>query len=788
MSTFKLLGKSFAALLLASCLLQSCSDMSEYFETPSWLKGSIMEELKDDGNYTIFLQGVEKAGFSPILNGKSILTVMAPTDDAMRTYLQANYNTTDISQLSDQEVKKLIGFHILYYSFDKDALYNFRPNEGDGATDDQKAVNAGLYFKFRTKSQDPISVEQNKTDSTTYDVSVYHLERYVPVFSAAMFQTKTIDAATNYNYFYPDSWKGGSDGFNVANAGVDDYAEVANNGYIYKVDKVLKPLETIYSNLKSAGKYTKYLAMYDQYSNYQKDANLTLNYGNGTDLYLHEHNKNGATLAPIACEWPVTQYTAVADLAYKAYSVFAPTDDALNNFFNDYWKEGGYGSLDEVSSSSIQDILMNSYYDKSLVFPEEITKGYILNANNDNQPIKFDISTVAQADRVVCSNGVLYGCSVLTPPAKYGAVTGPAYQYKKFSAFQNMLSSSGLVSTLSSSSVSYIMLYPDNDQMLNNGGIQFDANGTLISDASPKGIGSSVKSSYVYAHVCAPTDGNTVLPESGKAVYQALSPGTTIYWYVKNGKITNSIKHNELLKYADNATTESDVFVSFAPLAYRGNVDGWNNGHCYTYDKTLFEGSFDNVNNSKFVATMYSHRMDATTEFYAWINLLDKAGMMNRSAQTVTDMTENCLMFVPTTTVLEKAIKAGEIPGISGANATVGQDDFISSCEITDETSLQKYLKRYFVPLSTAVITHYPYVGWGENTESQGGLVTLDQQTTVNNGQVSIVSTNLNIYDDGTKLTVGVAGSSKRVSVTADYDYFPFIFVDGPAHFLSGTL
>ncbi len=501
MSTFKLLGKSFAALLLASCLLQSCSDMSEYFETPSWLKGSIMEELKDDGNYTIFLQGVEKAGFSPILNGKSILTVMAPTDDAMRTYLQANYNTTDISQLSDQEVKKLIGFHILYYSFDKDALYNFRPNEGDGATDDQKAVNAGLYFKFRTKSQDPISVEQNKTDSTTYDVSVYHLERYVPVFSAAMFQTKTIDAATNYNYFYPDSWKGGSDGFNVANAGVDDYAEVANNGYIYKVDKVLKPLETIYSNLKSAGKYTKYLAMYDQYSNYQKDANLTLNYGNGTDLYLHEHNKNGATLAPIACEWPVTQYTAVADLAYKAYSVFAPTDDALNNFFNDYWKEGGYGSLDEVSSSSIQDILMNSYYDKSLVFPEEITKGYILNANNDNQPIKFDISTVAQADRVVCSNGVLYGCSVLTPPAKYGAVTGPAYQYKKFSAFQNMLSSSGLVSTLSSSSVSYIMLYPDNDQMLNNGGIQFDANGTLISDASPKGIGSSVKSSYVYAHV-----------------------------------------------------------------------------------------------------------------------------------------------------------------------------------------------------------------------------------------------------------------------------------------------
>lgn len=103
---------------------------------------------------------------------------------------------------------------------------------------------------------------------------------------------------------------------------------------------------------------------------------------------------------------------------------------------------------------------------------------------------------------------------------------------------------------------------------------------------------------------------------------------------------------------------------------------------------------------------------------------------------------------------------------------------------MTDEAALQAYLKDYFIPLSTATISNYPYVGWGENTEAAGGLVTLNQSTTAE----GIQTVNLNIFDDGTKLSVALAGSSHRVDVTADYDFFPFIFDDGPAHFIDGVL
>ena len=98
--------------MLSCLMLPSCSDLDEYFETPEWIGGSIYKTLQDEGNYSIFLKGVDISEYQPILDGKSILTVMAPDDDAMTQYLQENYGTTDISQIDKDEVKKLIGFHI----------------------------------------------------------------------------------------------------------------------------------------------------------------------------------------------------------------------------------------------------------------------------------------------------------------------------------------------------------------------------------------------------------------------------------------------------------------------------------------------------------------------------------------------------------------------------------------------------------------------------------------------------------------------------------------------------
>ena len=52
--------QSYLGALCIPLVLSSCQDdMKEYYEEPDWIKGSIYEILQEDGNYDIFLSGVD---------------------------------------------------------------------------------------------------------------------------------------------------------------------------------------------------------------------------------------------------------------------------------------------------------------------------------------------------------------------------------------------------------------------------------------------------------------------------------------------------------------------------------------------------------------------------------------------------------------------------------------------------------------------------------------------------------------------------------------------------------
>ena len=815
---------TLSGVLLSALVMASCSDMDKYFEVPGWIEGSIYEKLQADGQHSQFLKGADKAGYAPMLNGKSILTVMAPDDQAMTAYLQAHYGVTDIDQLSLAEVKKLIGFHLLYYSFDYDKLVNFRPSEGDGATDEQKLQKAGLYYKFRTRSQDPVeqamslvttTLDDGTVDSTYEQVYVYHPDRFVPVFSHLMFRTKAINANDNYTYFFPETgWKGDG-GFQVANASVIDPQSkdnTAKNGYIYKVDRVLRPMETIYTELQKSGKYTKFLSFYDQYKTYVKSDELTLNFATTDDLKGKDlYTVSFGVLPAIASEWPIDDYKQFTTLSHRAYSIFAPTDEAMQNFFNDYWRVGGYASIDDVPTSQMTTLLLHSIFqetssqkDQSMIFPQEIKEGRI--QDSEGNAIRFDTGTVPQEDRIICSNGVLYGCKVLTPPSMFNSVTGPAYQYKKYSTFGTMLSStaangSGLDKTFSADAIKFIMLYPDNDQMQQSELQITVAKGTPatimtqpLTAEEPVAMSSSVVTSLVNAHAVMAIDGNTVLPQTGSqpAVFATMQTAPMkVYWYVKDGKITNSIQHNKVLRYAANTAVEDDIWTTFEPLDYRGDINGWTNGHAYTYDRLLFRGNYEP--NEAFYTLLNDQNRDTQTQFYGWYSLLQAGKFM--SAGRVTFMNENCLMFVPTTEAIVNAIVQNRIPGVSSEGAQPDDADFFSKITVTDQQALRYYLLRYFVPLSTAVITNYPYLGWGEVTTGleNGGLQTLYEMDSSSDVPVTAKSYVLNIFDNGQTLSVQTRDlqtgeQSQQVNVIADYDFLPFIFNDGVVHFISDVL
>jgi hypothetical protein len=83
--------------------LISCEqEMDKYYQLPEWLKGNAQEVLKADGDYSIFLEAIERAGYAEMVGGKGIVTVIAPSDESFRKWLQ-DHRYASIKDVSVEE-------------------------------------------------------------------------------------------------------------------------------------------------------------------------------------------------------------------------------------------------------------------------------------------------------------------------------------------------------------------------------------------------------------------------------------------------------------------------------------------------------------------------------------------------------------------------------------------------------------------------------------------------------------------------------------------------------------
>jgi uncharacterized surface protein with fasciclin (FAS1) repeats len=776
-------------------ILGSCTDLlSDYYNVPGWIGGSAYEILQDKGNYKLFLEAVDSTGYKEIVDGNSIVTIMAPNDDAFRAYMDSG-NYTSIASIPKKELEKLVTYHILYYAFNTEKLNNFRPIEGDDCTEEEKLVNAGMYYKFRTRSRDDNSIEFDV--DRNMNLAVYHFERYLPVFSKMYFQTKNIDPKRNYEYFFPETgWNAGKP-FGVSNAALESDEIIGRNGYVYEISKVLNPLNTIYQELSSRTEFSDFKYLYDQYSMYTLDEGLTQEYGNGTKLYLHYHS---SPMANIALEWPQTSYTKVTENSSVGYTIFAPTNDALNAFFNSYWKVGGYDSLKQVSKTSIQKILFNSVYSSALAFPDEVASGKLLNSygaaidldvyNNDVVPTNY---------RLMCENGALYGCTKIAIPALFASITGPAYQYKKYSYYLQMLNCLGSKEkAFWSKEARYISLMPTNTQILNNGFYFNAVSQKICTDIG--GMYPVSEDSYAYGHILdlGATPGEPQdFPVSGYGVFKTASPTYTFYVYTRKGndgstEITNSFKYNERIypnKY--RAYTDDNCFYKTSVLNYSGGE--WSNGKSYQYNDGFFVCK---PTDAKLQYQNFSSLLNVkgdTLPYSGFARLLEKAVLFANNNYKLGSIDKTFLMLVPTTSAIIDALNNRKIPGLKltgaaydPAKTLTSQLDFtvaLTNGESPSLDSLQSYLKNYFMPLSTAGISNYPFIGWQENTSA--GIPTLNERPVLVNGRVKILPSTVEIKDFGTSLKARLQENGNGyVDILPDFHYFPFIFTDGCIQFL----
>lgn len=756
-----------ATLLLLGCLASCKDDLSDsdHYKAPEWLKGNAYEVLQSDGNHSIFLKGIDLSDYKSIVAGKSIVTVMAPNDDAFSSFLASKgYSSIEELGESDPEyLNKLIGYHLMYYAYDWSKLVNFRPDDGDGATDEEKEVDAGYYYKHRTHSIDPIEevlvkLTSNATSETL--ISLYHYERYLPVLSNKLFETKGIDAGYNYNYFFPDTeWNGitgGDGGFNVANAKVLDTDNVVtDNGYLYHIDHVIEPLNTIYDELKNNSKFSQYLSLYDAYSTYDLADDETRT-ALGYQVYVHSHGD----LPPIAWEWPVLSWSALSTLEYAGYNVFAPSNEAITEFFDSYWTaDGGYTSLDDLDPLILQYFIYQSFAnDRFIVFPEEIKNGTV--TTSYGTPINIDPDQVT--DRVMCANGTLYGMDKMEAPAIFSSVVGPAFKDTTYLDYLYVLDGSDYMLSLASGETNFVTLMPKNIQFANTDPairLYTTTDGKQLQQYSSDAgafveIGTSAKNNIVNIHVAANVSS---LSSSGTQVVETNESYN--YWFVHDGRITTNALFNEQLE----PTYTGTPFVEFEEITNDGSQ--WDNGSSYAYGgNAIFEAaSGDGLSRRLAVCN------DKNYPYYMFAQLLQKAGLTGSTSlsETIVSADARFFAFIPTNSAIEEHLS--EIPGCSGL--TVSDGTISGTLSTTSKTSLANYLRSYFINNTMNSFSSYPYVG----SSCNGDFYTTGTYR-------------MNIADTGTTLNVRFIGSGQSANVISDYYCLPFAFSDGCFHLIDNIL
>lgn len=742
-------------LMLVPSLVLSCEDkMDEHYEVPGWVNSNAWEVMSsgEHGNFSIFLEGAELAGFRPVLEGKTIVTVMAPDDDSFNAYL-GEHGYGSVKDIPADELRKLIGFHLVYYSYPKDKLVNFRPL-GDLETDEDNENEAdfGLYYKHRTRSLDPPTWEAT---STGKQVMVYHLERFIPVFSYMYFNTKMISAKENYESVLPRSTWTGDDGFNVCDASVKEYGIATTNGYIYTVDRVIEPLETIYSELGSKDEYSEFIALYDKVGGgqYVYDSELSTTYGPsyGVDsIYQHTHS----SLPSIACEWPTTYYTEFQALTSVGYTVFAPTNQAINQLFNNFWREGGYATLDEVDDVALKTLFLN-YASNTLLFPEDIEKAMA------KEELGLDLDMSAISEKKLCANGILYGLGEIKVPNYFNTVAGPAYRNKDARSYLYALSGAGALTVYNSNLSRYMVMIPTADQFANGDPSISTSYSTQTltkdSEDGPVNLSSDEMQDIVYVHtVNLSTGASSTLPAEGSKVYQTMSAYN--YWFVRDGEITCNHMFNQQL----NPQNIEEPFGKFSTIGDESN------GTVYQYgNKARFVKETDEL---EYLIT--TRAGDKNYVCYGFAQLLKEAGLVSNdviSAVHLSDGTKvpHFNIFIPTNEAIANALASNSIPGIIGSM----DNGELKVEELTDQEALKQYLGAYFVTPANNTLTDYPYIG---STMRSGSYKT--QSTTY---------PDLRYEDNGTTLSIEING--KKCPVTSTYYYFPFAFPDGCFHLIENT-
>ena len=709
-------------------LLTSCrkEEFDKFYGRPESLADPIYQQLKDRGNFTKYLECVDKAGYTETLSGSGSWTVFAPTDAAFTAYMSAN----NLSTISIELASSIVRYSMTYDGEKIERL-------SDNLTSRGFVKNVG--FRRRTVYYDFV---YNGTDNDGKAIKVIAANRngsYLPTdfnnknipYFLDPFMTFSGLNATDYNYFYPNTQYTGK---NVAGATIVEQDIVAENGVIHIVDKVLTPPQSIDQYIAAKSDYSIFKSLLDKYVTYNLNTDISHRYQVLTGSADNVYAKNYSTLLAFSPNNENYLKLDANDAQTGMYTIFAPTDEAvltyaktlLKYYAKSVLKPGTYreqlNELYALRPDIIRDFI-NSHLFTSSVFPSKFTT-----ANSAlNEVTKLTMGNVI--DKQMLSNGIFYGVNAAQNANVFSTVYGKVNLDPTYKIMKQALDFLGYAIPPRTATLKYVIV-PIPDETLISLGFSYDP----FYPTAPIRGDLTILRRLLQTHII--LLGNREVPDfaNGSGILE-----TSIGEYIKYNKGVLS-----------SAGTEDASVVADRTIKIDSITNAVNGADVYAA-KTLMYTVLPVSKHIERYGTL------ATDPYYAFFQYLkNNLTLYTASTGAIQGITDGSsyTVFIPTNAAVQQAVNAGLLPKLAN-----GQPNFAPT-DALDISKVSKFIQ-YHIIKNTVV----------SDGQKTGSFESLLKNESGDAARITVVTNTVSslVLRDVTNATVNVSlGATDRSNVLSN--------------------
>jgi uncharacterized surface protein with fasciclin (FAS1) repeats len=442
--------------VLAVLFLNACHPEYDKFERPEWIGGKIFQTLESMTGVDSFRICLRRTGYDTILNAGNY-SVFAPDNEAFQEFLADHPHYRAITDIPAEELLDLVRSHMIQNPWSRDQLQ--QANE-EGWIDPWDRYHREPWgYKRQTLNREPnrrywVKYDipgrawkiVDSTESTDFRIVYQPSRKYVPVFFDRYMELAGL-SSRDFEFYFDRPFERGFQYFEGARLDPEDY--FAENGFIFKLDRVVPPLRNAEQLLENPGgtqNYSRFLEMirlFPQFTYNQTATNAQEGVDEGREvpkLYDLDYD----TLVFDVHEEMTGRYSfdEMTSTRYH-YGLVAPNDEAIQDLIDQVITVRSGDSTRwptfNATPGYIKKIIVNTHMSRSPIHLKDMENGFL---NGEWDTVFVDPSVVVE--KHYGSNTSFIGVSEAVVPRAFLSVTAPVYLRPQYKGFMNGLELCGL--------------------------------------------------------------------------------------------------------------------------------------------------------------------------------------------------------------------------------------------------------------------------------------------------------------------------------------------------------